>query len=198
MTVLPHLGDRETLETWPFDILNPEHLIMLRESLQDVKPEMVIMDTLRESHSADENDSTAMQAAVAALVAATQPSALVLISHARKPSAESDYSLMSDNRGSNYVVGRMDAIVRFTPKSVRISGRSIEEHSIPLDRADSGFWECPVGEFDSVIDRVIKDQSLTSVRAKAEMLASVISKSPSACRALIRRRLVSQPTGIHR
>lgn len=192
MTLLPHLADRETLNAWPFDILKPDHLIMLRDELQAVEAELVIIDTLRESHSADENDSTEMQDAIAALAAATQPAALCLISHARKPAQDGDYSLMADNRGSSYVVGRMDAIVRFTPKSARVSGRSIEEHSIGLERADSGFWEVPLGEFDGVIDRILLNHSLTSVRLKAKALSEIIHKSESASRGLIRRRLAAQ------
>lgn len=190
MLDLPALADRETLNAWPFNILNPEHLIMLRDELQPLEPDLVIIDTLREAHQADENDSTQMQAAIAALVAATEPAALCLVSHARKPSQEGDFSLMADNRGSNYVVGRMDAIVRFTPRSARISGRSIEEHTISLERADSGFWDAHSGEYDTPIDLVLADPSLTSVRSKAKVLAGVIGKSESACRALIRRRMV--------
>lgn len=192
MSSLPHFADRETLNAWPFDILNPEHLIMLREELQALQPDLVIMDTLRESHQADENDSTQMQEAIAALVAASQPAALCLISHARKPSQDGDYSLMSDNRGSNYVVGRMDAIVRFTAKSARVSGRSIEEHSINLERTDSGFWEVPIGEFDQLIDTIILDHSIPSIRAKAKVLAQATKKSEQSARGLLRRRIAAQ------
>jgi hypothetical protein len=202
MTKLPSLADRETLDTWPFDILDPEHLITLRDELQAIGPDLVIIDTLRESHSADENDSTEMQGAIAALVAATKPAAVCLISHARKPSQDGDYSLMADNRGSNYVVGRMDAIVRFTSKSARVSGRSIEEHSISLERADSGFWEVPIGEFDHIVDQLLVDHSHPSIRAKAKVLASMIDRSEQAARGLIRRRVAalgaahpSSPTG---
>lgn len=192
MTSLPHMADRETLDAWPFDILDPEHLITLRDELQALKPDLVILDTLRESHSADENDSTEMQNAIASIVAATKPAALCLISHARKPSQDGDFSLMADNRGSNYVVGRMDAIVRFTTKSARVSGRSIEEHTINLERADSGFWEVPVGEFDAFIDQLLSDHSVPSVRAKAEVLAVRINKSTQAARGLLRRRIAAQ------
>jgi hypothetical protein len=186
------MADRETLDAWPFDILDPEHLITLRDELQALKPDLVIMDTLRESHSADENDSTEMQEAIAALVAATKPAALCLISHARKPSQDGDFSLMADNRGSNYVVGRMDAICRFTPKTARVSGRSIEEHTINLERADSGFWEVPAGEFDYTIDALLDDQNIPSIRAKAKILAEKIGKTEQAARGLLRRRLAAQ------
>lgn len=191
MTLLPHFADRETLDAWPFDILDPEHLITLRDELQLLKPDLTIIDTLRESHSADENDSTEMQEAIAALVAATKPSAICLISHARKPSQDGDFSLMADNRGSNYVVGRMDAIVRFTAKSARVSGRSIEEHTISLERADSGFWEVPIGEYDGLIEQLLADHSLPSIRAKAKVLAQRIDKSEQAARGILRRHVAA-------
>jgi RecA-family ATPase len=190
---LPLFADRETLDAWPFNILNPEHLIRLRESLQEVNPDLVIIDTLRESHSADENDSTEMQEAIAALVAATQPAALCLISHARKPSQDEGFSLMNDNRGSSYVVGRMDAIVRFTPKTARASGRSIEEHSLDLERDDSGFWSVVSGELDNHLLSVLLDPSHVSLREAARTLAKRIGKSESACRGMLRRYLKSHP-----
>lgn len=190
---LPLFADRESLEKWPFNICNPEHLIMLREELQALGPDLVIFDTLRESHSADENDSTEMQQAVAALVAATQPAAICLISHARKPSQDDGFSLMNDNRGSSYVVGRMDAIVRFTPKTARVSGRSIEEHSLDLEREDSGFWSVHSGEGDIQSLSVLLDESHSSLRDAARTLASRIGKSESSCRGTLRRYLTSHP-----
>lgn len=190
---LPSFADRETLEAWPFDILNPTHLIMLRDELQALKPDLVIVDTLRESHSADENDSTEMQEAIAALVAATQPAALCLISHARKPSQDQDFSLMGDNRGSSYVVGRMDAIVRFTPKTARVSGRSIEEHSLDLERQDSGFWEVQVAESDRHVLHCVFDPVNGSLRSAAKMLADRTGRKPEACRGMIRAYLTRHP-----
>lgn len=190
---LPFFADRESLEAWPFDILRPDHLITLREELQALEPDLVIIDTLRESHSADENDSTEMQEAIAALVAATKPAALCLISHARKPSQDQDLSLMGDNRGSSYVVGRMDAIVRFSKKSCRVSGRSIEEHSIELERQDSGFWEIVTAEVDGHILSIILDQQYGSVREASKALAQRLGKPEDACRGMIRRYLKGHP-----
>jgi RecA-family ATPase len=189
----PYFTDRELLNAWPFDILRPDHLTMLRDELQALAPDLVIMDTLRESHSADENDSTEMQEAIAALVAATKPAALCLISHARKPAQDADFSLMGDNRGSSYVVGRMDAIVRFTPKTARVSGRSIEEHSIELERMDSGFWEVANVEVDRHCLSVLLDPAHASLRDAAKTLAGRIGKPDSAARGMLRRFLTSHP-----
>lgn len=188
-----YFADRESLNAWPFDILNPEHLITLRDELQALKPDLVIMDTLRESHSADENDSTEMQKAIAALVAATQPAALCLISHSRKPSQDDGFSLMNDNRGSSYVVGRMDAIVRFTPKTARVSGRSIEEHSLDLERLDSGFWEIANAEQDIHVLSALLDPSHSSLRDASRTLATKIGKKAESARGILRRYLACHP-----
>jgi RecA-family ATPase len=185
-----YMGDRESLDSWPFDILNPVHYIRLRDALQAISPALVIFDTLRESHSSDENDSTQMQEAVSALVACCQPAALCLISHARKPVQDQDFTLMGDNRGSSYVVGRMDAIVRFTKKSCRVAGRSIEEHSIDLERLDNGFW-AESSEGDYHILSVVLDPQFTSIKAAAESLSKRLNKPEEACRGVIRRYLTA-------
>jgi RecA-family ATPase len=135
-----HYADRETLNTFPFNILNEEHLQLLRNSLKAVSPGAVIIDTIREAHAGDENDSTAMQTVIARLEAAVKPAALILIAHARKSDPERGYDLMNDNRGSNYIVGRMDAIVRFSRTSMRAASRTMEEHSTKLIRQADGTW----------------------------------------------------------
>lgn len=187
------MADRESLNTWPFNILNPDHLIMLREELQAINADLVIIDTLRESHQADENDSTEMQGAIASLVAATRPAALCLISHSRKPSQDSELNLMADNRGSGYVVGAVDAIARFTNKSVRVGGRSIEEHTISVEREDSGFWSVTTAETDMHCLRLLIDPSLTSLRAASKVLGELLGKPPEACRGMLRSYLKSHP-----
>lgn len=183
-----YMGDRESLDAWPFDILNRDHFTRLRDALQAISPALVIFDTLRESHSSDENDSTEMQEAVAALVACTQPASLCLISHARKPVQDQDFSLMGDNRGSSYVVGRMDAIVRFTKKSCRVSGRSIEEHSIDLERQDNGFW-MESTDSDFHVLSVILDPAFKDIKTAAESLSKRLGKPEEACRGMLRRYL---------
>jgi RecA-family ATPase len=141
-----HFADRETLETHPFDILRDEHLLLLQEALKGVQPGAVIVDTIREAHSADENDSTEMQQAIARLEAAVKPAAMILVAHARKSNPDQPHDIMNDNRGSNYIVGRMDAICRFwsnkdaTTGGMRVSSRTTEEHSLKLNREGDGTW----------------------------------------------------------
>ena len=181
-----HFADRETLNTFPFNILDPEHFKLLSLELQAISPGVVIVDTLRESHRGDENDSTDMQDVIAHLDAAVKPAALVLISHARKTSPETGYNLINDNRGSNYVVGRMDAIVRFSEKSMRVSSRTLEEHSINLVRHDDGTWMLGHDDMQVAAMRLLEGPK-RPLRELAKDLAEITKKSPTACRAYLRR-----------
>lgn len=182
-----HLADRETLDTWPFDILLPSHFELLQESLRPLEPTAVIIDTLREAHSADENDSTAMRNVVAALVAATQPAALILVSHSRKPSSDIPPDLMSDQRGSSYVVSRMDSICRLTKHRLYYSGRAIEEGALKINRLDNGLWEVDNSEWLAHLKAVLSDPALTSIRQRAVELSKRTGKGEEACRSALRR-----------
>lgn len=187
LTGLPLLlADRETLGTFPFDILDPSHAALLRHEVTSNHIECVIVDTIREAHSGDENDSTAMQKVIAQLTAACQPAALILISHARKPSQEAEYSLLHDNRGSNYIVGRMDAIVRMTHKSIRVSGRAIDEQSLPIEREENGLWALGNDPLQATADRLLETRR--PLRELSKELALASNRSESACRAYLRRR----------
>lgn len=183
-----HFADRETLNTHPFNILDDQHFSLLRDSLALIRPGAVIIDTLREAHGGDENDSTAMQQVVARLDAAVKPAAMILISHARKSNPEHGYDLMNDNRGSNYIVGRMDAICRFSHSSMRATSRTMEEHSTKLDRQDDGTWTLIKDSFRANAEIVMQQNPGKSVRELARLLHEMSSdKSESACRAFLRR-----------
>lgn len=182
------LADRETLKTWPFNILNDDHFVLLQAALLDINPLAVIIDTLRESHSGDENDSTAMQIVTSRLVAATHPAALVVVSHSRKPS-ENGYDLINDNRGSSYATGAMDAICRFSKKGMHYVGRAIEEGSLKLSRNDDGTWGVSDVDITPHIQAVLADPSLSSVKARAAQLALKTGKTEEACRSILRRRV---------
>ena len=133
-------ADRETLETFPYDVLNPAHADLLTVALREIAPVAVIIDTIRESHSGDEDKSTTMRNVVSTLAAITQPAAMILVAHSRKAIGDNDPSLINDNRGSNYVTGRMDVIIRFSKSSAHIIGRAVEETTIRIHQEKNGLW----------------------------------------------------------
>ncbi len=181
------LADRETLNTWPFDIMNPEHYNLLRSALKLHAPDVVILDTLREAHRADENDSTEMQKVMSTLSACVQPAALIVVAHARKPSPDGNKSLLSDMRGSGYIVGAADAIVRFSHKAAYFTSRALEEGSVKLERLDNGLWAPLMSEVDQHLSSVLLDPSLTSIRARGRELAARSGLSESAAIMRVRR-----------
>lgn len=186
------LADRETLDTFPFDILNPSHHDLLTVAIREIAPIAVILDTIRESHSGDENDSTIMRNVVSSLVGATQPAALIVVAHSRKQVGDQHQDLIADNRGSNYIVGRMDAICRFTRKTLHYTGRAIEEGTIRLHREDNGLWTPESDETDHHIELVLADSSLTTQRARAQELAIRTGRSEEAARSLLRRSVLGR------
>lgn len=182
-----YFADRESLDTWPFDIMIEAHFAKLRAEVDRIQPLAVIIDTVKEAHQSDENDATAMQIVYGRLVAATRPAALITISHARKAQLDSGPDLMNDNRGSGYVAGRMDAIVRWTKKHIIYVGRAVEEGSIKLKRLDNGLWAPEADENSAHVAAVQADASLTTTSAKAKALALRTGKSEEACRSMLRR-----------
>lgn len=187
------LGDRETFEHFPFDILQPAHMKELNLYCQINQPVAVVVDTLRELHSGDEDNSTTARNVIANLVGATSPAALILISHDRKPNPDREQDIMADHRGSSYITGRMDAIIRLSKNKLRYAGRSIEEGDIKVERMDNGLWREAPDEYLPIIMKVMADPTLHSWSARARVLAPLIHKSEDAAKSLLRRRFSEKP-----
>lgn len=180
------LADRGTLNTWPFDILSPSHQNLLKGALEPLSPDVVIIDTLREVHSGDENDSTIMKSVLSSLVGCVQPAALILIHHSKKPAPDREPDLINDMRGG-YIAGAMDAIVRFTRRGVHYVGRSIEPGSVITRRGDDGFWVEDDPMFRVLLEAAISNTSLASLTDKAEQLSMLAGKDLDSCRAALRK-----------
>lgn len=126
-----------SLAPFPFDILDTTKQEWLRQQMDTLKPVLVIIDTIRELHGSDENDSTAMRNVVTSLVAACRPAAVVLLSHSRKDNmftAAGGDDLMSDARGSSYVAGRMDVVIKMTTNGKHASGMTYKGRSVGQGR----------------------------------------------------------------
>lgn len=138
------MADMWQIPEFPFNILNPQgvELKWLKNSLAHIKPIIVVIDTLREIHAGDENDSTVMRNVIANLVAACRPAAIVLVSHSRKDSimtSTGDDDLMDQQRGSSYVSGRMDVIIKVSAKRLTFKGRATGQQHYPISQDEKGF-----------------------------------------------------------
>jgi len=145
-----YLSDRESLDTWPFDILKFEHHSLLRDLVSTHNPSTVIIDTLKETNRCEENKSELQQVVVQALRAATHPAALVLVHHAKKPMDEHVPDLLGDIRGSSYFAGAVDTIMRLTSSGLYYVGRAAEGGVVKTQRGMGGMW-------DVVVDRAYEE-----------------------------------------
>lgn len=124
-----YIADMWQVPQFPFDVLDPQQTgyKWLKDQIASMQPVLTIVDTLREVHGGDENDSTVMRNVIANIVAACRPGAIMLLSHARKDSiltANGDDDMMDQNRGSSYVAGRMDVLIKLTQKRMMFKGRA--------------------------------------------------------------------------
>ena len=151
-------------------------------------PKVLIIDTIRESHDGDENDSAHMQKVIALMKAAALPDmGIVLVSHSRKNDPMRGKSLMDDNRGSGYVAGRMDCVMRISEKQMAVKGRTISETIVSVTKDDDGFFELA----DPVIGRA-RELLLRHPTEETRKIAQLLQKdfhdkSYEACRSIIRR-----------
>jgi hypothetical protein len=135
-----HIADMQMVP-YPYNVLDQGHLDSLRRQLEVLRPLVVVIDTLRESFAGDENDSSTMRQVVNNIVSACRPSAVILLSHQRKDGASAmsgGEDLMNDNRGSGYVAGRMDVVVKQTKKSLIWEGRAVKHTRLAIERDEIG------------------------------------------------------------
>ena len=189
------IADRE-MAPFPFNILAGDAYLWLHTAAGLHRPAVVILDSLRDAHEADEDKSQQMQHVVTVLRAAVSPAALVLISHARKPNYQLPPdvrdNLMSDNRGSSYVPGKADTIIKLTEKTLHIQGRTIQKHRLRAVRNTFGLWELAVSETEAAVAEVLADVTLPSMSARTKALAELLDRSPEACRSLLRRAMAER------
>jgi RecA-family ATPase len=185
-----HISDREMVP-YPFDILSPDRGgKWMYEACTLTKPIVVFIDVLRELSRADENDSGQMMHVINSLSAIISPAACVLVSHSKKentqlPAAERD-NLMGDNRGSSYVAGRMDGVVKITKRNVNYQSRTCEEGRLRVKRdKDNGLWYLDKSEFEAHLQSVLNLDA--PVKVKARTLAEKTGRSFESCRSAIRR-----------
>jgi hypothetical protein len=183
------MADQE-LVPYPFNILG-EGFGWLQQNLKLIAPfpVAVVVDTLREIHGGEENDSGHMRNVVNLMVEAVRPASLILLSHARKEFGDaSNGSLMSDNRGSSYVPGRMDCVLKVNDTSLQFQGRTVGESRVVVKRdPESGLFVVS-DDFDRVARAILEETAGLSTMARAKALQEKFpKKSIEACRSLIRR-----------
>ena len=91
------------------NILTNESQQYLAGSLEAARPDVVILDVLRELHSSDEQDSTQMKAVGDAIMQIFHGYTVVVLHHTRKLDDEKPIDVINSSRGSSYLTGKADA-----------------------------------------------------------------------------------------
>ena len=176
------IADQEIVP-YPFNIMS-EGSVWLKHALTLMPhpPVAIVVDTIREIHSGDENESSVMKNVMTAMVASvrsiTPNPAIMFISHGRKGDPrrlESDEDIMEGNRGSNYVAGRVDGVVRVGNSSKGITrlyykSRTIDDTTIRVTRNDAGFWTPIDSEDITLISSFVKGNPTASHNKLAKLL----------------------------
>ena len=176
------LADAEVVP-YPFNILG-DGFKWLKDSVAACQPLVVFIDTLREIHIGDENDSSHMQLVVNTLASACKPAAVVMLSHARKNSAEGGFALMDENRGSGYVAGRMDAVVYLSKEKLTYQTRTAKLDSFEIFRTPLVQLKDPVSVMAA---RLAATPGLTMPQMIATLRARFPSITQDAARGQLRR-----------
>jgi RecA-family ATPase len=105
----------------PFNLMEAETRTWFNDHIEATKPDLVLIDTLREIHDMDEDKAGPMKIVLGQLLLAVTPKegprpAVLIITHSRKESPKFDGGLMQEGRGSNYLVGRCDTVMRMKGK----------------------------------------------------------------------------------
>lgn len=181
-----YFADKEVVP-YPFDVADKlgANRKWLSDALQEVKPLVVFIDTLREIHTGDENDSGHMQGVVNSIAEACRPAAIVLISHSRKSTPDGAHDLMNESRGSSYTAGRMDCIMKVLPEKLYFQGRSIPETILAV-KAD------PLFELaDTITPKLVEIIGHNSHLGMSGLVPIVLKElptlSPEAARSRLRR-----------
>lgn len=157
---------------FPFNITFEGHR-WLKEACASLEPVLVVVDTIREIHKGDENESGHMQNVLSLLTDAVRPAALLIIAHSRKQKSEPSVTtedITAENRGSNYIVGAVDVIMRLASEErLEYQGRSTGLDSVHMKRTSEGLFllDDPI---DLSVQRFISAHPDLSQKGQAERL----------------------------
>lgn len=99
----------------PFDINMPVHQTWLHNQVVEHEPVLLVVDSLRELHRGDENDSAVMTKVFARLRKAIGlDCAVLLLHHQKKIGAMEVPDLIDSSRGASYIAGKVDVLMRLT------------------------------------------------------------------------------------
>lgn len=142
----------------PFDTLHKTSQDWLKKTLQDAQPDLVILDVLREMHSAEENSSTEMKNALSPLFAILHSYSVLILHHTNKLKPGIDYDPLNAARGSGYLSGAVDVIALMHDDLFKIASRVEKGHTTRYQLDENGLVHFT--EADSEREHTLTEQLL--------------------------------------
>lgn len=124
----------------PFNSQALESQTWLQEVLDEVKPDLVVLDVLAELHTADENEASEMRAACRPLFHLLRPYSTLLLHHTTKLDDGVDYDPIKAARGSGYLTGAVSAVGLLHNGKLRVKSRLAGELELRGKLNDVGLW----------------------------------------------------------
>lgn len=186
--------DRESIP-YPFDILRQDCYEWLSGQVRSHQADLTIIDTLRKSHAGDEDNSSVMSHVLDRLQGACQPSAVLMISHGRKPKPDGDAGVLHEGRGSSAVSGACDTIMRIRPQTknhpvlLDWEGRACESAELCLENLPNYFYTLGKEDTFQASLRDTLSRTFGNETKAAEHLSALSGRPTQACKMAIRRAL---------
>jgi archaellum biogenesis ATPase FlaH len=128
----------------PLNIVSATGQSFLKAAITRTDPALVVIDTLREIHQEDENDSTAMKVVMDALENLCVGRSLLLVHHTNKLNPEITHpNPVIASRGSSYITGKVDAFWLVYDGRLQMTSRWDEVLEYPYKQLPSGMLSFP-------------------------------------------------------
>ena len=196
---LPRLifGDKKTAP-FPFDIRSPSHAAWLKARVEEFTPDLTIIDTLSKAHGANEDNRTEMEHVMGMFQSVCAPSALLMVTHERKPQKDVDSTGISRIRGSSAITGGVDIILNMRPATkksgpkLEYKGRETEDGILELESLKNLFFSAPPeAHWPRLVEATLLEDHATVSAAGRALYARAqeigIDRSEEACRKAIER-----------
>lgn len=183
-----YFEDRKTIP-YPFNILGPGGPF-LATSVKSmvIPPVLVIIDTYRDVHAGDENDSMVIRNVITTLRGVVGDAAVLLLHHARKMLADQVGDIIQDLRGSSALSGSMDGFIRlYSPENsgkgtLTYKSRAVDQLSLSLKRLPNGYWTTDHHDEFQVIRELAKQHQGLTLDALDKIIAARFGWSQSTAR----------------
>ena len=141
------LGDRLHFvhpqdHTGPCDVMNLTFQKAIRDTVRDLKPDLIVFDVLRELHHQKEESSTEMKVVMENLLDCTEGVAVLVVHHTVKISNKEDIRIVDLARGSSYMVGKAETVLCLMNNTLYTVPRFAEKVMLKAGRSH-GMWVLP-------------------------------------------------------